>query len=137
MALTYTWEVTGLKKRDQVNSEGETLRGAVIQTYWKCFGTDEDGNQGEFTGATPFTAANVPAGEFTAFESLREEDVLGWIQAVVNGDRSYKEHIDERIREQIDQVNEEEVHEMPWGGTPVTPTPPEVSEQPPLDEEGA
>lgn len=134
MAFTYTWEVTGLRKRDQVNSEGATLSGAVVQTYWKVTGTDADGNTGEFSGATPFTAENVPAGEFTAFESLTEETVLGWIRSVVEGDLPYKEHIDERIAHQIDQTLEEDA-EMPWGGS-VTPTPPAVDEPAPEPAEG-
>jgi hypothetical protein len=29
---TWTWSVTALKKRDQVNAEGATLAGAVVQT---------------------------------------------------------------------------------------------------------
>lgn len=133
MALTYTWSVTGLKKRDQVNADGDTLAGAVVQTYWKVVGTDSNGDQGEFAGATPFTATQVPAGEFTSFESLEEEDVLGWIQDVVNNDPPYKEHIDERILNQIDLEQEEEVHEMPWGGEPVTPVPPAPLEPAPED----
>lgn len=133
MAFTYTWEVTGLRKRDQVNSEGATLPGAVVQTYWKVTGTDADGNTGEFSGATPFTAEEVPAGEFTAFESLTEETVLSWIRAVVEGDLPYKQHIDERIAHQIDQEQEEDVNEMPWGG-PVTPPPPVADEPDPAPE---
>ena len=66
--FTWAWEVTSLKKKDQVNSEGVTLAGAVVQTYWKLTGTDADGNSSEFSGATPFTAVNVPAGSFAAFE---------------------------------------------------------------------
>ena len=70
MALTYTWSVTSLKVRDEVNADGETLSNSVVQTYWKCTGTDENGNSGTFSGATPFTAANVPAGSFIAFAYL-------------------------------------------------------------------
>ena len=53
MSLTLSWSVTGIKTRDQVNSEGETLTNAVVQTYWKVVGTDAEGNTGEFAGATP------------------------------------------------------------------------------------
>jgi len=90
---TYVWEVTSLRKRDQQNSEGATLSGAVVQTYWKVTGTDGNGNTGEFSGATPFDASNVPAGSFVAFEDLTENTVLGWIQAVVNADQGYADHI--------------------------------------------
>jgi hypothetical protein len=118
---TWVWEVTSLKKKDQVNSEGVTLSGAVIQTFWKLTGTDSNGETGEFSGATPFTAVNVPAGSFAAFETLTEATVLGWIQDVVNGDQGYADHISERVGAQIDEATEEEAA-MPWGdGSDVTP----------------
>ena len=120
---TWTWSVTSLKKRDQVNTEGATLAGAVVQTYWKVVGVDGDGNQGEFSGATPFTAVNVPAGSFAAFEDLTEATVLGWIQAVVNADQGYADHISERVTAQIDEaVVEDGV--MPWAPAVEVVTPP-------------
>ena len=118
---TWTWSVTSLKKRDQVNTEGATLAGAVVQTYWKVVGVDGSGNEGEFSGATPFTAVNVPAGSFAPFEELTEATVLGWIQAVVNGDQGYADHISQRIEKQIDEENTSDAA-MPWGdGSDVTP----------------
>jgi len=116
MALTYTWSVTSLKVRDEVNSEGATLPNAVVQTFWKVVGTDENGNEGHFSGATPFTAANVPAGSFTAFESLQEADVISWIQNVVNSDANYKAHIDQQITNMINAslTIEKSSSELPW-----------------------
>jgi hypothetical protein len=130
MALTYTWKVTGLKKRDQVNAEGATLIGAVVQTYWECKGVDENGKEGSFSGATPFTAENVPAGSFAAFETLTEETVLGWIKSVVANDPSYKAHIDGRIIDQIDAANVTDAT-PPWQTEEVTPVPPQVIESAP------
>ena len=121
---TYVWEVTSLRKRDAVNSEGATLSGAVVQTYWKVTGTDGSGNTGEFSGATPFDASNVPAGSFVAFEDLTENTVLGWIQAVVNADQGYADHISERIAHQIDEEQVEDAT-MPWAPEDVTPELPE------------
>lgn len=121
MAMTYEWSVTGLKRRNQVNSEGVTLENAIVQTYWKVVGTDDSsGETGEFPGATPFSAENVPAGEFTAFADLTEETVLGWIQDYVNNDATYWAHIQERIAKQIDDRAIEEVTEMPWGSASET-----------------
>lgn len=125
---TWAWEVTGLKKRDQVNSEGVTLVGAVVQTYWKVTGTSGD-DSGEFSGATPFTAVDVPAGSFAAFDDLTEETVLGWIQAVVNADQGYADHISERVAAQIDEVAVVDAT-MPWAPEDVTPDPADVVETP-------
>ena len=129
--LTWVWEVSSLKKKDEVNSEGATLAGAVVQTFWKVTGTNGAGGTGEFSGATPFTAVNVPAGSFTAFETLTEATVLGWIQAVVNADQGYADHISERVTFQIDEVAVED-GVMPWAPE-VTPTPEPVAGDDPAD----
>ena len=131
---TWTWSVTSLKKRDQVNTEGATLAGAVVQTYWKVVGVDGDGNKGEFSGATPFTAVNVPAGSFAAFEDLTEATVLGWIQAVVNADQGYADHISERVTAQIDEAAVED-GVMPWAPAEEEVTPPVPGEDPAADPE--
>lgn len=119
MAITYTWKVTGIKVKD----EGANLN-AVVQTYWKKIGTDENGIVGEFSGATPFTTANTPAGEFAAFESLTEANVIAWVQSVVIG--SYEQHVNEQITKQIAKSDPVEI-KMPWdtgvapSGSPVIP----------------
>tara|TARA_B110000858_G_C17498390_1_gene334831 strand:+ start:161 stop:577 length:417 start_codon:yes stop_codon:yes gene_type:complete len=131
---TWTWSVTSLKKRDQVNTEGATLAGAVVQTFWKVVGVDGSGNEGEFSGATPFTAVNVPAGSFAPFEELTEATVLGWIQAVVNGDQGYADHISERVTSQIDEASIED-GVMPWAPEEEEVTPPVPGEDPAADPE--
>ena len=100
MSMTYTWNVTAMKVMDQINEQGQVLKNAVVQTYWEKHGTDASGNEGMFAGATPFTATDVPEGEFTPFDQLTENQVLGWIQAVVVGD--YAAHVDAQIQKQID-----------------------------------
>lgn len=111
MAFTYTWEITGLKTKNEVNGDGIVLPNAICQTYWKVVGTDAEGNEGTFSGATPFSAANLTPEEFQQFDTLTEEIVLGWIQSVVVG--SYKEHVDSMIQRQIDDKAITEAA-MPW-----------------------
>lgn len=112
MAITFTnWEVTSVKTKDETNTDGATNSNAIVQTYWKVTGTDENGNTADFSGATPFTSANVAAGDFVAFADLTEATVLGWIQSVVVGD--YEAHIKEQMAKQIDQsVMQEPI--LPW-----------------------
>lgn len=132
MPLTLSYEITSLKVKDEVNSDGVTLQNAVCQTYWKCTGEDADGNTGEFSGATPFSAATVSEGNFTAFENLVEADVIGWVQAVVDGDAGYKAHIEEQIQRMIDASITQEAA-LPWA-TDVTPvTTPDPAEPAPAD----
>jgi len=95
--MNYTWQLTSLKRKD--TSE---LNNIVVQTYWKKTGTDENGNEGSFSGATPFDLSTVDPTSFTSYEDLTEEAVLGWIQSVVVGD--YERHVNEKIAEQIEAI---------------------------------
>lgn len=111
MSITYKWEVKGIKKVN--NSQ---YNNAIVQTYWKKTGTNEDGIIGEFSGATPFELSTVDPNNFVAYDDLTEEIVLGWIQNVVNEDFTYRDHIDAEIQKKIDEQIKEEVDEFhtPW-----------------------
>ena len=129
---TWAWEITQIRKRDQVNSEGATLSGAVVQTYWKLTGTTAGGEVGTFSGATPLDATMTPAGSFTAFEDLTEDTVLGWIKPMVLNDQGYCDHIVGRVQGEIEEEQTADAA-MPWGdGSDVTPVP-----EAPLGEEEA
>jgi hypothetical protein len=93
--MIYSWKLTSLKRKD--TSE---FNNVVVQTNWKKIGTDEDGNTGEFSGATPFDLSTVDPTNFTSYEDLTEEDVLGWIQSIVVGD--YENHVNAQIAKQIE-----------------------------------
>lgn len=117
MAVTYTWTITGIKTKD----EGANTN-AIVQTYWKKIGTDENGNTAEFIGATPFTSVNVPEGEFVPLNELTEETVLGWIQSQVTG--AYEQHVNEQIAKKLNASSEPREVSMPWApDVPVTPEP--------------
>jgi len=117
MAITYTWAVTGMKV---------TTAGAnpdyVVQTYWTKTGTDENGNTGVFSGATPF-APNPSQPDFVPFDQLTQEIVLSWIEPLVVG--SYAEHVDGVIAKQIaDKIDPVTDADLPWAPPSPTPTPP-------------
>jgi hypothetical protein len=126
MAITYTWKLTSFKK---VTKSG--LEDVVFQTYWEKEGTDEHGHTGKFVGATPFDPQQIDPNNFTPYESLTEEIVLGWIKSVVVGD--YERHVNEQIAKTIDATahpvseHRESDNTFPWStGTvyvpPETPT---------------
>lgn len=110
MAITYTWKITGLKTKNIT----EDKQNAVVQTYWQKIGIDENGNEGTFSGATPFTVDPTDeSGPFIPFEQLTEEDVIAWIQTVVVG--QYEEHVNGQIQKQIDEkINPVIEADLPW-----------------------
>lgn len=118
MTITYTWKITGLRVKDEGN-----LTNAVVQTYWTKTGVDENGNEGTFSGATPFTVnPDDESGPFIPFEQLTEEDVLSWIKTVVVG--SYEEHVNSKIKEQIEAKKNPIIDaKLPWQKDTDSPTP--------------
>ncbi len=109
--FTYTYTVTGLKVKDEDENTN-----AVVQTYWKLTGTDESGNEGTFTGATPFTSTTMPEGStFVPFEELTEQIVIDWIRDVVETNPGYQQHIDSQIQKQInDRITPVTEASLPW-----------------------
>ena len=125
MSITYTWKLIRFKKLDRSNE----LTDVVFQTYWEKEGTDEQGNTGKFSGATPFDPGSVDPNNFTPYESLSEEIVLGWIKSAVVG--SYEEHVNEKIAKQISEKINTHVEvaetEFPWStGTNISNALPSV-----------
>ena len=117
MAITYTWEITNLRKAPQLDGMNDVL----VHVRWKKIGTDENGTTGEFQGATPLSAPEAEG--FTAYENLTKEQVLGWVQAVVVG--QYEQHVNEQIQKQIIKKNDPwaDVGTAPWGQNLAGPTP--------------
>lgn len=114
--LTYTWEITSIKKMNDPSIEVNDI---IVQTYWKCTGIDNEGHVGIFNGATPFEPDKVDVGNFTTYENLTEEQIIGWVKAEIErqGD-SYWNHITSQIKKQINQskqtINEVTTSELPW-----------------------
>lgn len=120
MAITYEWKITALKKQDIQN-----LENVIVHCRWKLTGTDENGNTGEFQGATPLPLKTLDPNNFTPFEQLTETLVVSWLQQIVDLNHPY-----ERIQKQIDAkknpTTELSETELPWappGATTTTATP--------------
>lgn len=111
MELTYTWALTSLRKADAGD-----LSNVIVQTHWTCTGTDADGNAGVFNGATPFDPDVVDPDNFHAYETLTEEQVLGWIKGIVVGD--YWDHVEGQIiravKAKINPPVEVVAQDFPW-----------------------
>jgi len=124
MGYTYEWKLTGLKKQNSTN-----LEDAVVGTFWKLTGTDEDGNVGTFNGATPFSINTISTASFTTYSELSETQVLNWIKTHVSGSgaSNYWGHISEVIQKEIDgkkwvKVDVSEI-DLPWSPTSGSTTP--------------
>ena len=70
MSITYTWKVTSIKTTDVGD-----INDFVVQTHWKKIGTDDDGNVGEFVGATPFDTSTMDSDSIVPYDQLTEDIV--------------------------------------------------------------
>jgi hypothetical protein len=118
MGYTYEWSVTAIKKA----TSGD-INNAIIGTNWKVICTDEDGNTGEFSGATPFDLNAIDTENFIEYQNLTETQVLDWIKNTVSGSSStnYWNHIQGQMDKQIDKTKLSYVEvgnsDLPWSST--------------------
>ena len=134
MALTYDWKLIGLKKQNS-----ELVNDAIVGTNWKITATDEDGNVGTFTGATPFKLSEINTGSFTEYSQLTEAQVLGWVKSHVSGSNpstNYMEHINTMILKEIASNKwtkvEVAAEDLPWSPTSGSRVAPEVTAPAPV-----
>lgn len=111
MALTYNWKIRSLKK---VNTDN--LSNAIVNVQWLCTGSDSDGVSGSFTGQTDFNLSVIDQTNFTPYENLTEEMVLGWVKPLVVN--SYWNQVNSEINKEINnkknpivQVSDQS---LPW-----------------------
>ena len=88
--INYNWTIGPFKCT--LNQDG--LEKVVTNVHWVLRGTDEDGVWAETYGIQPIGQPNPEA--FTPFLELTQEQVEGWLEALVNVD-SMKANIDSQI----------------------------------------
>lgn len=119
MALNYQWSIIAMSCYPQY--EGQT--DVVISATWNCYATEVvEGKtvSGTQTGGCMFVVNSLT--DFTPYEDLTQEQVLGWCYAA---NPSMKEAAETNIQNQInDQINPPIVYPpLPWAPpTPPTPT---------------
>jgi hypothetical protein len=108
MATTYTWEITGLKRRTV-----GALSDAIVKVNWIRKGVDDSSNTAVFGGVCLFDEPSTEG--FTAYASLAEADVLGWITDIVSDDEiaAIKTTIDRNIAELVNTPTEI-TSSFPW-----------------------
>jgi hypothetical protein len=120
MTLTYTWLVTGVTAASVTD-----LSDVVINVRWTCAGTNENGTEGTFVGATPLKTTDIDPATFVPYDQLTEVLILSWVQPIVMNDVSYWNHINEQINKQIadKEANVNPNLPLPWATPEPTPEP--------------
>lgn len=119
MGYTYEWKLTAIKKQNT-----EQLDNVVVNAYWNVKSIDEGGNSGSFTGATPLNLNDVDTNNFTEYQNLTEQQIIGWVKNIVSGSdstRNYWSHIQSQMDKEIDKNKYHRVMvmetDLPWAPT--------------------
>ena len=111
MAIIYSWSVTSMYTLPEV--EGET--DVVVLAQWAVSGTDGTYSETLGSNTTQFTiSADSP--NFTPYDELTEEQVVGWIQGVLGEDgvASYEATIAGSIDSQANPPVTPSEQPLPW-----------------------
>jgi len=92
--MTILWIIERLLVKP---TEG-TLTDVVITADWRCNGS-QDQYSGTCYGSTSFAP---PSGEFTPYEDLTEQQVLGWCYANGVDKSAIEANVTQQINDQID-----------------------------------
>lgn len=108
MSLHLKWKITNIKTKNDNN-----LENIVSEINWDVVAVDETGVEGTYNGFTQFDTTKVNIEQFTNFENLSEEQVVGWITSNIS------EHLMIFISEFIQkEINDKKTpatnKQLPW-----------------------
>ena len=99
MAITYTWDC---KTVDTYPTKSDKTD-VIFNVHWRLNGVDdtEDENATDSYGVVSLDTEDLTS--FTAFDSLTEADVTGWVEAALGEEQvaSIKTSIENQIAEKI------------------------------------
>ena len=78
--MNYTWRITKLGLRDELNLDDILLENAVVQVQWKRIAEDTDRVSASYLGSTDLDISNVSLADFTAINSVNKQQVVAWLE---------------------------------------------------------
>ena len=96
MAITYNWTVAQM----DAYPEYEGNENVVFTVHWRMNGVDGDHTAGVY-GSVGLTLD--PEAEFTAYEDLTQEQVVGWVKDALGEEQvtSYEENVANQIEQLV------------------------------------
>ena len=114
--MKYNFSINELRREDVGEFED-----VVTHIRWSLTGTDPDGYKGTFSGATPVEdLSELSELTFVPYSELKEKDVIGWIEVILDANEHYRQHIKDRIQESINNerlVKLASKNNLPWLNT--------------------
>ena len=79
--MNYTWRITKLGLRDELNGDNVLLENAIVRVQWKRIAEDTDGTTATYLGHTDLVASNISASDFTSLNDVTKAQVIAWVEA--------------------------------------------------------
>lgn len=84
MAVTTTWSVQDMQRNDS--------DGGVTIVYWSMVAQNDSGSESATEGGKLRLTYDASSSDFIAYDSLTEDDVLGWVyDSLIEGDETATE----------------------------------------------
>ncbi len=95
--MTYTWNNKTVDTYPTL--EGNT--DVIFNVHWRLIGEDKNGNVGSTYGTISLDTSDLS--NFTAFDSITEEQVNGWVEANMGAEevQAKKDAIDAQVAEKV------------------------------------
>jgi len=95
--MTYTWNNKTVDTYPTLEGNNDV----IFNVHWRLTGQDENGNVGSTYGTISLDTSDLS--NFTAFDSITEEQVNGWVEANMGAEevQAKKDSIDAQIAEQV------------------------------------
>jgi hypothetical protein len=114
---TYNWEILSISKKSTENKNN-----VIFKIIWRLIGINPNGVEGVFKASTELTIPNQFDDNFIEYENLTQQNIINWIQQILNMDDVYSAIDDamEKNKQQIEVVSD---GQYPWQQTNVEPAP--------------
>lgn len=90
--MNYSWRITKLGLRDELNGDSVLLENAIVRVQWKRIAKDTDGTTATYLGHTDLNASNVSAADFTSLNDVTKTQVIAWVEASLNAVQMQRIH---------------------------------------------
>ena len=114
--MKYNFSIIELRRQDVGEFED-----VVTHIRWRLTGTDSEGYEGTFTGATPLEdLSQLSELTFVPYSELKEKEIISWIEVILDANEHYRQHIEDRIHESINNerlVKVASEKDLPWLNT--------------------
>jgi|TARA_B110000967_G_scaffold164262_1_gene171508 hypothetical protein len=105
--VNYTWQITKLGLRDELNADNVLLENAIVNVKWKRVAVDENGTEASYLGNTDLVVREITAADFIALNEVTSVQVISWLEEAIEA--SDITRINAQLQSKIDKRSTRDV----------------------------